>query len=343
MSHRWSRAVLMVTATIVATGTLAACSPDRADAGAKFFSRTVIEGTRSTVQLPTGSLDLVVSKPRDELTDREAEPRSAPDGGSFVGLSWELRPLERTKSNPYLVRRLPLAAEVTLVSEGRRYPIGKPYDRANKVGDDTRSSSWWVAVGGAGKDVKVEVAYGGETQVVDVAKSKIEPGRAAPLYDPSPVAPVASPCRTARPSGPLARPEFESFTCDVEVLGLEPYVDEVGWAKPGRTWAVLSVSSRLLGPIVWHTPSERTEYEGVNVFVWAVSLEGRQASVIIDNSHGERGHSSAVVAVDIPVEGSAVLELLAAYRSGKAATRRPPDAPTTIGVSIPTRKVELTY
>ena len=332
----------MGAATIVATGTLGACSPDQAAPDTKVFSRSVIEGSTSTVELPTGSLDLVVTKPRDELTDREAEPRSAPDGGAFIGLSWDFRPPERTKSNAYTTRRDPRAADVTLVSDGRRYPIGKPYDSAHQVGDDTRSSSLWVAVDGDGDDLKVEVAYWGEAQVVDVARGEVETGRAAPLYAPPQVAPAASPCGTAKPSGPLARPEFDTFTCAVDVLGLEPYVDEVGWAKPGRTWAILSVSSTLFGPIAWRTPSDRVAYEGVNVFGWAVSVDGKQASTIIDNSRGENGRSGAILAVDIPVDGSAELELLASYRSGKATEKPEVEAPETVGVSFK-RKVQLSY
>lgn len=344
MSHRWARSAMTVAAAIVAATTLSACSPDRAEPGTKVFSRSVIEGSRSTIELPTGSLRLVVSKPRDELTDREAEPRRAPDGGgSFVGLSWDLRPRERTASSAHTLRRLPLAAAVTLISGGKRYPIGKPYDAAHKVGEKTRSSSWWVAVDGDGDRPTIEVAYGGEAQVVDVAKRHIEPGPAAPLYSPPPVAPVATQCGAAKQSGPPSPPEYDAFTCDVDVLGLEPYVDEVGWAKPGRTWAILSVSSRLLGPIAWRTASGRIEYEGVNVFVWAVSVDGRKASMIIDNSHGKDGRSSAIVAVDIPVDGSAELELLVSYRSGRATSQRPADAPPTVGVSIPTRKIRLDY
>lgn len=135
------RLATSVAVILMGVAGISGCSPDAAHAGQKYFSRSVIKGAESTVQLPTGQLKLVVSRPRNALTDRETEPRSAPDGGSFVGLSWDFRQLESTKANVYTVHRDPQAARVTLVSGDRRYPIGQPFDSAHEVGEDTRSSS----------------------------------------------------------------------------------------------------------------------------------------------------------------------------------------------------------
>lgn len=341
MTHRSSRAAAVIAAVIAVT-TLVGCSADRAESGTKVFSRSVIEGARGTVELPTGSLDLVVTEPRDELTDRQAEPARAPDGGSFVGLSWDFSTAERSATSPYVSRRQPRAATVTLISDGKRYLVGKPYDSSHQVGDDTRSSSWWVAVDGDAEDLKVEVAFDRVRQVFDVANGTTLPGLAAPLYaTPSP-APVASSCGTVEPSGRFPRPEYDSFTCDVAVIGTTPWVDEIGWAEPGSTWAILRVSTALLGPFGWDDGTATVQYDSIVPEVWSVAADGEPASVIIDHTDGDEGRGTAVLAVGVPEEGRAELVLRTTYLGDKVA----PDAPDvphpeSLGLAF-TRKVALT-
>lgn len=335
MSHRMHRAAAVI-AVVIAASTLTGCSPDRATLGGRIFSRSVIEGTRGTVKLPTGSLDLVVTKPRDELTERQAAPRRAPEGGSFVGLSWDFVPPERTTTSAYVSRRQPRAAEVTLISDGKRYPIGEPYDASNQVGDDTRSSSWWVAVDGDADKLSVEVSFFGVRQLFDVASGKTLPGGAAPLYAAPPAAPVAAPCAQEKPSGPFPRPGYDSFTCDIDVLGTEPFVDEVGWAHPGNTWAILSISTAIDGPILWDDGTTQVEFDGIDTMSWRAVVNDVPASVIIDNTRGgEDGIGNAIVAVEVPAEQPAYLVLRTSYRS-KAAVADSPDVrhPTTVGVSF---------
>lgn len=336
MSQRISRAAAVVLGAVVVTATLTACSPDRVESGTKTFSRSVIEGTEGTVELPTGSLDLVVTKPRDELTDREAEPRRAPDGGSFVGLSWDFSPPARTATSAYVSRRRPRAAEVTLISDGKRYPIGEPYDASNKVGDDTRSSSWWVAVDGDADEVSVEVTYFGVKQLFDVATGKTLSGGAAPLYAAPPAVPVAPPCATEKPSGAFPRPGYDSFTCDVDVLGTEPFVDEVGWAHPGNTWAIVSISTSLTGPIVWDDGTTEVEFDGIDTTGWTAAVNHVPASVVIDNTRrDEDGVDNAVVAVQVPIGSPAYLVLRTSYRSTAAVPGSPDVAhPERVAVSF---------
>ncbi|MET0929210.1 MAG: hypothetical protein ABWX74_06810 [Aeromicrobium sp.] len=343
MAHRTSRVAAIVLGGVVVASALTACGPERAELGAKTFSRSVIEGTTGTVKLPTGSLDLVVTEPRDELTDREAKPRRAPDGGSFVGLSWDFSPPARTATSAYVSRRRPQAAEVTLISDGKRYPIGEPYDAGNQVGDDTRSSSWWVAVAGDGEDLSVEVSFFGVRQLFDVATGKTLSGGAAPLYAPPPAVPVAPSCATEKPSGPFPRPEYDSFTCDIDVLGTEPFVDEVGWAHVGNTWAILSISTAVNGPIRWDDGTTEVEFDKIETFGWSAAVNDLPASVIVDNTHrDDDGIDNAVVAVEVPAGHPAYLVLRTWYRS-KAAVPGSPDVPhpPTVGVSF-TRDILLT-
>ena len=128
----------------------------------------------------------------------------------------------------------------------------------------------------------------------------------------------------------------------VEVLGLAPYVDEVGWAKPGRTWAIVSVSSAVFGPVAWNDGATRVEYEGIEPGVWSVVVDGKSPSKIIDNAKGKNGRGHVIVAADVPAGGDAQLVLRTSYRSGEAKSGLDSDRPQTVGVSF-TRKVQLAY
>lgn len=167
--------------------------------------------------------------------------------------------------------------------------------------------------------MKVEVSYDGEAQLVDVASSDIHAGRATPLYDPPRLAAAPSPCKQIKPSGPYPRVDYQAFTCKVEVVGLVPYVDEIGWAEPGRSWALISVVSGLFGPLEWRAEDgpDRVVYDPETRESFALTVDGRPvASTVVDNPEEDAHAGNTLVAVDVPTKGRATLRLSASYASG---------------------------
>jgi hypothetical protein len=346
----WRRAAVSVGLTaLVATG-LSACGggAPTLPPGDRVASRPVLEGSTATVQLPTGSLKLVVTDPRDELTDREAEPHRAPDGGSFVGVAWFFEPPEAADASvlSYVLDDEPPAATVTLVADGERYRLGSPYDRRHEVGDESRTTSWWVAVDGPADTLEVEVEYDGLTQTVDVAGGEVDPGLAEPLYDPAPFSAGESPCETVEPSGSFPRVDYDAYTCTVEVLGLSPYVEGAGWAETGRSFAVVSVVSGLFGPMRWRPEedSDAVTYDDETRESFTITVDGRPvAATLSDGPEADGGAGSTLVAVEVPADGTANLELAARYRSGPVDRANGVDGyPQRVEASF-TRTVPLVY
>lgn len=196
---------------------------------------------RGTVALPSG--DLVISStspvrtvPADDFhgpgRDGSAEEDTSAGRNRIVGVAWSLD-----------LGALSASAQqfhVALIADGHRYPL-PPSDS-----DFDPDASWWVVIAGRGESLRAEVEYDGQVQTLDLHSGRVDAGRAAPFYDKSKFdlgEPKARslPCQMLPPA--VLRRFRDSTRCDLEV-STSPYIAQLGWAKPGRTWAVVAYSFR---------------------------------------------------------------------------------------------------
>jgi hypothetical protein len=201
-----------------------------------------VSGDSAFVLVPAGRIDLTVGEPLEELTDEQVgDGRRAPDGGSFVPVSWEHDPFGEGAVPVGVVGDRPQEAEVTLVAGETRADLGSPYRVvADKGTTDTGVSTMYVAVDRPADDlgdVTFEVAYDGLTQTVDPATGERDAGAAAPLYD-EPTVGVEAPCTSEGFATSEVRPDI---SCVVNAPQRTPYLSGQGWAADGRTWLLVSV------------------------------------------------------------------------------------------------------
>ena len=94
-----------------------------------------VTGDTAFVLLPTGRVDLTVGAPTEKLTDEQVEGgRRAPDGGSFVPVSWAHDPFGESGVPIGVIGAEPQEAQVTLVAGGTRADLGSPYRVVGETG-----------------------------------------------------------------------------------------------------------------------------------------------------------------------------------------------------------------
>lgn len=204
---------------------------------------------RGEVLLPWARLQVGAGEPRQELPDLFGAQSNvqAPEDGSFVQV-------EASLADDYQVPMAALAApytqqiEVVLRADGRDYPLTGPGGLTlDPNGPLPQGGTRWVAVEGEPTDLEVRVTVDGLTQVVDASDGSVEAGRAADLADLrapdalSNTKPVR--CGTVRRLD-RAAPHVEyprTLSCKVTLALRTPYVDGIGWAKPGREFLVVHV------------------------------------------------------------------------------------------------------
>jgi hypothetical protein len=200
-----------------------------------------VTGDSSFVLLPTGRVDLTVGEPTEKLTEEQVgDVRRAPDGGSFLPVSWTHDPFGESGVPIGVVGAEPQDAQVTLVAGETRADLGSPYRVVGDTGTaDTGVSTMYVAVdrapGDAG-DVSFEVTYDGLTQTVSPATGERDAGVAAPLYD-EPTIGVEAPCTSEGFATPQVRPDV---SCVVNAPQRTPYLPGHGWVEEGRTFVLVS-------------------------------------------------------------------------------------------------------
>ena len=201
-----------------------------------------VTGDSAFVLLPTGRIDLTVGEPTDELTEEQVgdAPSSAPDGGSFLPVSWAHDPFGESGVPIGVIGAEPQEAQVTLVAGETRADLGSPYRVVGDTGTaDTGVSTMYVAVDQAPDDVgdvSFEVTYDGLTQTVSPATGERDAGAAAPLYD-EPTIGVEAPCTSEGFATPQVQPDV---SCVVNAPQRTPYLPGHGWAEEGRTFVLVS-------------------------------------------------------------------------------------------------------
>src|SRR4029078_6027102 len=133
------------------------------------------------VMLTTGRIDLTVGEPTEELTEEQVgDVLRAPDGGSFLPVSWTHDPFGERGVPVGVLGAEPQDAQVTLVAGETRADLGSPYRVVGETGTaDTGVSTMCVAVDQAPHDVgdvSFEVTYDGLPQTVSPATGDRDAG-----------------------------------------------------------------------------------------------------------------------------------------------------------------------
>ncbi|KQZ70661.1 hypothetical protein [Nocardioides sp. Root151] len=209
-----------------------------------------------TVIVPLNKVDVAVGRPLDSLDhefiayDKDDSRRKtqralhAPEGGSLVPVSWSIRPTGGLASG------LAIATEIRLVAGGEKVTIGSV-----RLGDPSTGQTSYeqhdVVVALPGDldtdDLKIEVEFGGQTQVLDVATGEIDAGVAQALYEPEPnfdasCHAVEDNCQYVPASADQQfHPIQGRFTASQ--VTLYPWDAELGWADEGTLWAGVRISS----------------------------------------------------------------------------------------------------
>ena len=167
---------------LVLAPALAACGDDAAaiEVGDVIPARDdaqFVEGTASALELPLGRLEVFMGTPTKTLDiadTRQREATDAPEGATFVPITWRYQAGSYGRLRNYLGEEQ--TPTVELVSDKARYRLPAP--RSTGEGSD----SFYVPVSGSGKSPQLSVDYDGVTQTIDLASGERDEGRAAALY-----------------------------------------------------------------------------------------------------------------------------------------------------------------
>ncbi|MFD0807118.1 hypothetical protein ACFQ0K_13565 [Nocardioides caeni] len=194
------------------------------------------EGRTGRLTLPTGRLEVTVGEPATSLAandTRELEPIEAPDGASFVPITWQYDAgtfgdyADYTENDEEPV--------FDLVADGANYRLPPP----NPTG--VGSESFYVVVNGAGESPSLNVDFDGVTQTLDLTTGQRDPGLAKPLYKLKSRNDRTQSCASDVTFGkdPVGAP---SFACTTTRTARIPYAGGA-WAEDGHSWLVVSVTT----------------------------------------------------------------------------------------------------
>jgi hypothetical protein len=299
---------------LAAVAVLAGCGGSKP--GAVITSNDDIAGTSATVQLPSGTLDVTVSKPLDDVekADVGGQPTDV-DGGRYVGVSWDFN--QRSGGNAAVI--IPLAqtvkpARISLVADGHRYPVADAYNVAlsGRGIQDVAARDRYVAVEGDSDELRLEVTYDGLAQQVEFPSGKVRATRATALADIRQTREVQK-CRA------LGEPDLHGLTkvpidCRANATARLPYVAGLGWAKPGREWAVVDVAAGIgPGQAQWKRPgrdgSVRYVVFGRPKTTFAVDGKPPARTILDRDQPDDFDYSLRLLAFDVPAGRPATLRV----------------------------------
>ncbi|MBM7519031.1 hypothetical protein [Nocardioides nitrophenolicus] len=211
------------------------------------------------VQLPIGTLRLSSGEPLAEIAARRvgrsgAESLEAAGDASIVPVAWTFRP---TLSYDDLLG-YPATFTLAVTAGGERVALGEPDVDLHQAADsgDLPGQDLIAVVAGDGDDLRVEVTYEGEKQVVTMRSGKVATGRAAALYPDGPRTYGTDPDCDARGAGEPAEianvdAGAGSISCRIDPLTRTPYLPDLGWAREGHVWTTLTVRVTAPPTISW--------------------------------------------------------------------------------------------
>lgn len=279
-------------ASLLLVGALTSCgggSLDVGDVEASGVASSAGGGTTVAVTVPTGTLDLAVAGPADQVGDLRA-----PDGGSLIRISTEFRDADVRQDVWAFAARAGHAQpiDLTVTVGGASYPVGVVRRGApGTEGGEPVPADLVVAVGehlGDLDDVSVDVGYDGLTQTVHLDDGSRDPGPADALYedatDPSDL-PTAS-CA----HGPVRDGGLTALvTCRVGPVRALPYLPGPGWAADGHAWTVIGLGIDL--PRAQSAPAAGTAAGtyAVSRVSDATTLSGEEPTDVLDETTGQQG------------------------------------------------------
>jgi hypothetical protein len=244
--------ILLSPLAVLLVLTLASCGGEKA--GTVIEVSEVPGGQGLRVDLPAGQLEVSVSGVVDDADGK---------GGTFVGVDWDLDPFAQPDRARLAYALRVKDSEIAFVADGKRYPVKAPYRVLNdRAIQDRAPQTFFLALEDEPEELTLEVTYDGLTQRVDALTGEHEPGQADRLYDPVGAGVPQPDC-----------PGTSAVKCDVRSVLLLPYVATVGWADPGRAWAVVDVRTFYDGPdiLTARTTTDRLTMDGAAP---AVQLNG---------------------------------------------------------------------
>ncbi|AKU16028.1 hypothetical protein [Luteipulveratus mongoliensis] len=328
-SVRRTRVALLAGLAVVVLAAVAALGAwsvlkDRAEAGQVIRGGlTDVSGRSRPVLLPLGQVDVTVSEPVESVPEgASVDAPRAPWGGSFVGVSWETGYMGGFPTWATVpLGMAPVQPHVHLVVGGHRYPVpgasgGDIVGRRKETIHGEGKA--WIAVDGEPKQPVIEIEYDGVTQRVDIATGRRESGRAAPLYSLDRQGAHFRTCPAPRISG-LGGVLSVDAKCGVATPLRLPYVSGLGWAKPGREWAVINASVSLPSDGEWRAaagsgPAADYDLEPVST---TFTLDGRapRPTPELKDAAFDATRGTGSVVFDVPVNGTGTLRIMQRARA----------------------------
>ncbi|MDP3893838.1 hypothetical protein [Nocardioides sp.] len=236
--------LLCLTGAAVALTSLA-CTPrasggvdpgDRVDAVAERITAPAAGGDKSSLLVPEGRLELVVTEPGETVPARDtlgSQDLSAASGARIVGIAWKVVPGAASTVQTALAGPGKAPGALAVLAGDQQFSLTE--------GEQWRRGAVFVAVP-EDAELMVEVDYDTVTQRVDPRTGRQEVSAAAqPLYEePGDLADQSS-CRP----GQGADPEWTAtMVCWARGTTVS-YVHDVGWAPEHEPWRVVQLEMRL--------------------------------------------------------------------------------------------------
>lgn len=198
------------------------------------------DGVPSSVVLPRGKLEVTVGEPAKTLSandTRELEAMTAPDGSTFVPITWQYDAATFGDYADYL--STPDTPAIDLVADGASYRLPAPLESGEG------STSFYVLVSGSAKEPSLSVDFDGVTQTVDLMTGDRDTGDAAALYKLK--RPKSKP-RSCTEKVAYGNKEVvvapTQFACSIRRVARLPYAGSA-WAEPGHTWLAVTIRTSL--------------------------------------------------------------------------------------------------
>lgn len=198
------------------------------------------DGIASSVILPRGKLEITLGEATKTLSaneTRQLEAITAPDGSTFVPLTWQYDAATFGDYADYLSTADTPA--IDLVADGASYRLPAPAESGEG------STSFYVLVSGSAKDPSLAVDFDGVKQTVDLTTGDRDTGDAAALYKLK--RPKSNP-RSCTEGVRYGNKEVvvapNQFACSVRQVARLPYAGSA-WAEPGHTWLAVTIRTSL--------------------------------------------------------------------------------------------------
>lgn len=294
---------LRLLSAVAAVALLPACSSvtggERAPKGSVLETSLDVPGTHTYVVIPDGRIDFTVGAPETDLPGSQEYDR-APDGGSFVGVSW-------TWESQHAVRvheegQEEIVPSISLVADGKEYSLDEvmiPEDEERRPVDFFGGA--YVAVDGEPEELAIRVEYDGleQTAPAEGWDGTEDHGAAAALYGVP-----EGPSRYRRDCGEPAVDSHSNFSldqtvnCNVQVSRM-PYHQSVGWAAADKEWLVLEVDPYPGASASWRKGSDR----------WEVYPFGGRPTKIYDLDGADPAEEPPLAAPDGPAGDLVIFEV----------------------------------